>query len=189
MVILIRALVICDIRLQIMTPPHERRNFSQIYEKLPLSTLSARIPAFNFTQYLHTVLPATIGSHHTHHLSLTSFSRQRGRSRHLRIQIFHEADSYGGGDGAAGLGKLHPHAVHPTPDQQPRQAVSAIPPHHTDWLTGLRRSRTSCTGCSTAGRKCLPGGNSASHTSMATSACRSARSSSGNTSTASQNKT
>ena len=44
----------------IMTPPHERRNFSQIYEKLPLSNLSARVPGFNFTQYLGLVLPAPL---------------------------------------------------------------------------------------------------------------------------------
>ena len=41
----------------IMTPPHERRNFSQIYEKLPLSELSAKVTDFNFTQYLDIVLP------------------------------------------------------------------------------------------------------------------------------------
>merc|ERR1719348_1780986 len=40
-----------------MTPPHERRNFSQIYEKLPLSDLSAKVTDFNFTQYLDIVLP------------------------------------------------------------------------------------------------------------------------------------
>ena len=37
---------------QIMTPPHERRNFSKIYEKMKLSQLSAMVPDFNFTQYL-----------------------------------------------------------------------------------------------------------------------------------------
>ena len=35
-----------------MTPPHERRNFSKIYEKMKLSQLSAMVPEFNFTQYL-----------------------------------------------------------------------------------------------------------------------------------------
>ena len=35
-----------------MTPPHERRNFSKIYEKMKLSKLSAMVPEFNFTQYL-----------------------------------------------------------------------------------------------------------------------------------------
>ena len=35
-----------------MTPPHERRNFSKIYEKMKLSKLSALVPDFNFTQYL-----------------------------------------------------------------------------------------------------------------------------------------
>ena len=39
-----------------MTPPHERRNFSKIYQKLKLSELSALVPSFNFTQYLDIVL-------------------------------------------------------------------------------------------------------------------------------------
>jgi len=42
---------------KIMTPPHERRNFSQIYEKLPLSRLVKTVPDFNFTKYLSIVLP------------------------------------------------------------------------------------------------------------------------------------
>ena len=36
--------------LKIMTPPHERRYFSQMYEKMELSQLSALVPNFNFTQ-------------------------------------------------------------------------------------------------------------------------------------------
>ena len=43
-----------------MTPPHERRNFSKIYEKLKLSQLSAQVPAFNFTRYLDIVLPQNL---------------------------------------------------------------------------------------------------------------------------------
>ena len=43
-----------------MTPPHERRNFSKIYEKLKLSQLSAQVPAFNFTRYLDIVLPKNL---------------------------------------------------------------------------------------------------------------------------------
>ena len=42
---------------QIMTPPHERRNFSKIYQKFPLEELQASVPDFNFTQYLDIVLP------------------------------------------------------------------------------------------------------------------------------------
>ena len=45
---------------QIMTPPHERRNFSKIYEKMKLSELSALVPDFNFTQYLDTVVASKI---------------------------------------------------------------------------------------------------------------------------------
>jgi len=41
---------------KIMTPPHERRNFSLMYEKMTLAELSARVPGFNFTQYLDIVL-------------------------------------------------------------------------------------------------------------------------------------
>jgi len=44
----------------IMTPPHERRNFSKIYEKMKLSELSALVPEFNFTQYLEIVVQNTI---------------------------------------------------------------------------------------------------------------------------------
>ena len=43
-----------------MTPPHERRNFSKIYEKMRLSKLSEEVPAFNFTQYLNLVLPKSL---------------------------------------------------------------------------------------------------------------------------------
>ena len=43
-----------------MTPPHERRNFSKIYEKMKLSELSALVPKFNFTQYLEIVVPQKI---------------------------------------------------------------------------------------------------------------------------------
>jgi hypothetical protein len=32
-----------------MTPPHERRNFSQMYEKMRLADLANLIPNFNFT--------------------------------------------------------------------------------------------------------------------------------------------
>ena len=40
----------------IMTPPHERRNFSKIYEKMKLSELSKLVADFNFTQYLDIVV-------------------------------------------------------------------------------------------------------------------------------------
>ena len=40
----------------IMTPPQERRNFSKIYEKMKLSSLSDLIPKFNFFKYLNKVL-------------------------------------------------------------------------------------------------------------------------------------
>ena len=45
-----------------MTPPHERRNFSKIYEKMKLSELSALVPNFNFTQYLGIVVSQQIQS-------------------------------------------------------------------------------------------------------------------------------
>ena len=44
----------------IMTPPHERRNFSKIYEKMKLSELSKLVADFNFTQYLDIVVPEKI---------------------------------------------------------------------------------------------------------------------------------
>lgn len=47
---------------KIMTPPHERRNFSKIYKKKQLPELQASIPGFNFTQYLDIVLPMKISS-------------------------------------------------------------------------------------------------------------------------------
>ena len=47
----------------IMTPPHERRNFSKIYEKMTLSELSKLVPNFNFTRYLEVVIPEKIQPH------------------------------------------------------------------------------------------------------------------------------
>ena len=43
--------------LQIMIPPHERRNYSEIYRKVDLGTLTEEIPGFNFTSYLRALLP------------------------------------------------------------------------------------------------------------------------------------
>jgi hypothetical protein len=35
-----------------MIPPHERRNYSEIYLKLELGKLSAEVPDFDFSAYL-----------------------------------------------------------------------------------------------------------------------------------------
>ena len=40
-----------------MIPPSERRNFSEIYKKMPLSELQSKVPDFNFTSYLGHILP------------------------------------------------------------------------------------------------------------------------------------
>ena len=40
-----------------MIPPHERRNYSEIYRKVDLGTLTEEIPGFNFTSYLKALLP------------------------------------------------------------------------------------------------------------------------------------
>jgi membrane metallo-endopeptidase-like protein 1 len=39
-----------------MIPPHERRNYSEIYLKLDLGKLSAEIPDFDFSAYLSHLL-------------------------------------------------------------------------------------------------------------------------------------
>ena len=47
---------------QIMIPPHERRNYSEIYLKLDLGKLSAEIPDFDFTAYLSNLLHRPLNS-------------------------------------------------------------------------------------------------------------------------------
>ena len=37
---------------QIMIPPHQRKNFSEIYMKVDLDTLSTQVPTFDFSGYL-----------------------------------------------------------------------------------------------------------------------------------------
>ena len=41
----------------IMIPPHERRNYSEIYRKVNIATLSQEIPDFDFPNYLKVLLP------------------------------------------------------------------------------------------------------------------------------------
>ena len=45
-----------------MIPPHERRNFSEIYLKLELGKLSAEVPEFDFYAYLSNLLQRPINS-------------------------------------------------------------------------------------------------------------------------------
>ena len=40
-----------------MISPLLRRNFSEIYKKLPLAELQRQVPGFNFSQYLDPILP------------------------------------------------------------------------------------------------------------------------------------
>ena len=40
-----------------MIPPHERRNYSEIYRKIDLGTLMAQVPEFDFSAYLKVLLP------------------------------------------------------------------------------------------------------------------------------------
>lgn len=40
-----------------MIPPHSRRNFSEIYKKMPMSELQAKLPTFDFQAYLTPLLP------------------------------------------------------------------------------------------------------------------------------------
>lgn len=47
----------------IMIPPHERRNYSEIYKKVDLGTLSRDVPMFDFAAYLQTVLPRPLNDH------------------------------------------------------------------------------------------------------------------------------
>jgi len=47
---------------QIMIPPHERRNYSEIYLKLDLGKLSAEIPDFDFSAYLSNLLHRPLNS-------------------------------------------------------------------------------------------------------------------------------
>ncbi len=42
---------------QIMIQPQSRRNFSEIYTKLPLGELKRRVPDFDFDYYLASLLP------------------------------------------------------------------------------------------------------------------------------------
>ena len=41
-----------NILFQIMIPPHQRKNFSEIYMKVDLDTLSTQVPTFDFSAYL-----------------------------------------------------------------------------------------------------------------------------------------
>jgi membrane metallo-endopeptidase-like protein 1 len=40
-----------------MIPPHERRNYSEIYRKVDIETLSGEVPDFDFSAYLGVLLP------------------------------------------------------------------------------------------------------------------------------------
>lgn len=40
-----------------MSPPSERRNFSEIYKKVTLETLQSKVPDFDFNSYLGALLP------------------------------------------------------------------------------------------------------------------------------------
>ncbi|TRY79276.1 hypothetical protein TCAL_06071 [Tigriopus californicus] len=42
---------------KIMSPPSERRNFSEIYKKVTLDTLQSKVPDFDFNSYLGALLP------------------------------------------------------------------------------------------------------------------------------------
>jgi hypothetical protein len=45
-----------------MIPPHERRNYSEIYLKLDLGKLSSEVPDFNFSAYLSNLLHRPLNS-------------------------------------------------------------------------------------------------------------------------------
>ena len=47
---------------QIMIPPHERKNFSEIYMKVDLDTLSTKVPLFDFSAYLTFLLPRPLNT-------------------------------------------------------------------------------------------------------------------------------
>ena len=40
-----------------MIPPHSRRNFSEIYKKMPMKELQSKLPTFDFESYLSPLLP------------------------------------------------------------------------------------------------------------------------------------
>ena len=46
----------------IMIPPHERRNYSEIYNKISLKKLQQEIPGFNFSNYLEALLPRELAA-------------------------------------------------------------------------------------------------------------------------------
>ncbi|CAB4057310.1 MMEL1 [Lepeophtheirus salmonis] len=46
----------------IMIPPHQRRNFSQMYQKMTLGELSISVPKFNFSAYLKDLFPRKLQS-------------------------------------------------------------------------------------------------------------------------------
>ena len=45
-----------------MIPPHERRNYSEIYRKVDLGILSAEVPGFDFSAYLKVLLPRPLNN-------------------------------------------------------------------------------------------------------------------------------
>ena len=45
-----------------MIPPHERKNFSEIYLKVDLDTLSDDVPTFDFSGYLKYLLPRPLST-------------------------------------------------------------------------------------------------------------------------------
>ena len=45
-----------------MIPPHERKNFSEIYMKVDLDTLSTKVPLFDFSAYLTFLLPRPLNT-------------------------------------------------------------------------------------------------------------------------------
>jgi len=45
-----------------MIPPALRRNFSEIYRKMPLSELQSRVQGFNFSLYLEPLLPRELSA-------------------------------------------------------------------------------------------------------------------------------
>ena len=51
-----------SLSLQIMIPPHERRNYSEIYRKVNLGTLMTEVPDFDFLAYLKALLPRPLAS-------------------------------------------------------------------------------------------------------------------------------
>ena len=45
-----------------MIPPHERRNYSEIYKKITLEKLTTEVSDFDFQDYLGHMLPRTLES-------------------------------------------------------------------------------------------------------------------------------